>query len=75
VTRDHVPGCTGKRKFATRELAEHVNATMLGKGHREKLYPYQCPHCGCWHTSKQSPEEHARRMAQMEKNRKAFLGC
>jgi hypothetical protein len=62
-----VNGCTGKRKFATAELALQVNATMRRRNpHLKKMHAYKCEHCGCWHASHFSPEENAAMLARVE---------
>jgi hypothetical protein len=58
VTR--VPGCTGKCKYATRELAVEASSNY---GARIKLHTYQCPVCHCWHVSGMSLEEAKRNHA------------
>lgn len=40
--------CDGKRKYASREVAEQVIHTMRG-GRKRRLNTYQCHFCGSWH--------------------------
>ena len=62
---EHVNGCTGKRKFATREHAVEVNTGIRKRlrGKAPRLHPYVCANCHCWHVSHLSEEENQRRIA------------
>lgn len=70
--KSHLFGCTGKKKFSTRELALEVNARVRARKLAKELHPYQCEHCGCWHLSGQTPEEHQRRLEKMYANRRRY---
>lgn len=71
---ERLSGCTGKRKYATRELADAVNAEMIARGRGKKLHPYLCPHCGCWHHSHLTPEENGRLKAETRAYRARWTG-
>lgn len=60
------PGCTGKYKFASRELAAKVSAEYRTT---KALYPYECDACGSWHLSKMTPQQAANARATAERIR------
>lgn len=53
----HVPGCTGKKKYGDRAIADSL---VENSRHRtgKRLYVYQCVTCHCWHLSGMSLEQH-----------------
>ncbi|HUG50561.1 MAG TPA: hypothetical protein VLZ78_06140 [Terrimesophilobacter sp.] len=63
-----VPGCSGKVKYGTRALAEAVVGNQAGR-----QWMYECAACGCWHTSRQSPEEFERRKAAWVERRRRYV--
>lgn len=70
------PGCEGKRAYSTREHAEESTAVKWAHGQlRTKQYPYECPFCGCWHTSSMTPAqaERGKRMAATRREKNAEI--
>lgn len=60
MTAAYVPGCTGKRKFASEDgalAAADRPHTRIALKRGEQLHPYQCPACGCWHLSRKTQEQ------------------
>jgi hypothetical protein len=62
VNGPHVNGCTGKKKFSTRALAEEVARPRGGR--RFTMNVYQCRACHCWHLTSWTPEQQERAVAR-----------
>ena len=60
--KQHIPGCSGKIKFSTEELAKK-HGEYHGRHHGREMFTYRCEHCHCWHLSGRSPVKEERRRA------------
>lgn len=48
MTCEHIPGCTGKKAFATKKQAAR-RAKFMRRDKHAPLAEYHCPHCRMWH--------------------------
>jgi len=62
----HVVGCTGKRKFSTRSMAEENTQRIAARHGGKVLRAYQCDACGCWHLTSVPPEAFKKTYAMIE---------
>lgn len=54
AARREKPGCSGKKKHPSRQIANKFAMRMRGYGFAQKAYA--CPHCGRWHLSTMMPD-------------------